>query len=85
MDTVWIIAWLSSLSALCLILGIVCVLFRLQMERNRFELMKLRARLNAVTDRGDPVRIKLNLKAQPPRKLGFDLTALDNEVLGDIL
>jgi hypothetical protein len=55
------------------------------MERNRFELMKLRARLNAVTDRGDPVRIKLNLKAQPPRKLGFDLTALDNEVLGDIL
>jgi hypothetical protein len=46
--------------------------------------MKLRARLNAVTDRGDPVNIKFNLKERQPEKVGFDLTALDFKELEDI-
>lgn len=78
LDPVWLIIWMGIISLVCLLLFImVCYIWK-QCENVRYEMMKQRARMNAMPDKPVIVRRKLNLKETPPDDFTIDLTQLED-------
>jgi hypothetical protein len=72
-----VLAWLTLLTiAQCVFIIVVWYLFKTG-DETRIEAMRLRARLNAVAEQGNQVRLKKSFLAPPPPKVEIDLSHLE--------
>lgn len=63
-DNILILVWLSLLTLFCLGMTFVCVYLWKQQESNRLSIMNLRARINPLSEKGDPVSFKIKLMSE---------------------
>jgi hypothetical protein len=75
-----IIFWLITLSILWLASIIFGIYIYKQTNKNYILLLKLRARLNKITDTGDHVSMKLDLKRTKREPLIVDSSSLDQRI-----
>jgi hypothetical protein len=72
-----VFVWLTVLTFMQFVFGAVAWYLFKSGDDTRLEAMRLRARLNSVTDQGNKLRLKKSVITPPTKKVEIDLTQME--------